>query len=97
MAGAKALRNIGVILAALVGIANQQRDWRAGGLAFVDARENLDLVWLVALRHVLAGTGAAAVQIVLDVCFAQRHARGAAINHTADGRAVGFAKVGDSE
>ena len=44
-----------------------------------------------------AGAGAAAIEVVLDVGLAQGHARGAAVNHAANGRAVGFTKVGDSE
>ena len=38
-----------------------------------------------------------AVEVVLDVGFAQGHARGTAVNHAANGRAVGFTEVGDAK
>ena len=44
-----------------------------------------------------AGAGAAAVQVVLDVGFRQIHAGRAAVDHAANGRAVGFTEVGDCE
>ena len=44
-----------------------------------------------------AGTGTAAVQIGLDIGLAKQQAGRAAVNHTANGRAVGFTKVGDCE
>jgi hypothetical protein len=43
--------------------------------ALVHARQDLDLVGLLALRDVAAGAGAAAVQLGLDVGLGQRHAR----------------------
>ena len=97
MAGAKALRNGAVILAALVGIADQQGDGGAGGFTLVHATQDFDRVGLVALGDVAAGAGAAAVQVGLDIGLAQSHAGGAAVDHAANGRAVGFTKVGDCE
>ena len=97
MAGAEGVEDVAVVLAALVGVADQQADRRAGGQALVDAREDLHRVGLVALRHVAAGAGAAAVEFGLDVGFAQRHAGRAAVDHAADGRAVAFAEVGDAK
>jgi hypothetical protein len=97
MAGAEGLQDVAVVLAALVGVADQQADRRAGGLALVNAGEDLDGVGLVALRHMAAGARAAAVQVDLDVRLTQIHARRAAVNHAANGRAVGFTKVGDCE
>jgi hypothetical protein len=44
-----------------------------------------------------AGAGAAAVEVVLDIGLAQGHAWWAAVNHAANGWAVGFTKVGDSK
>ena len=67
MAGAKLLRDLAIVLAALVGVLDQQRDRRAGGPAFVDAAQDLHRVGLVALRDVAAGAGAAAVEVALDV------------------------------
>ena len=97
VARAKALRDVAVILAALVGVANEQGNGGACGLAFVHPRENFHGIGLVALRNVPAGAWAAAVQVDLDIGLGQRHARRAAINHAADGWTMGFTKIGDSE
>jgi hypothetical protein len=97
VAGAEGLQDVAVVLAALVGVADQQGDRRAGGPALVHAGEDLHRVGFVALRDELAGAGAAAVQIALDVGLAQGHAGRAAVDHAADGRAVGFTEVGDCE
>jgi hypothetical protein len=43
------------------------------------------------------GAGAAAVKLRLNVGLAQCHARRAAVDHAAYGRAVRFAEVGDLE
>jgi hypothetical protein len=67
MAGAEGVEKVAVVLAALVGVADQQRDRRAGGQPLVDAREDLHRVGLAALRHVAAGAGAAPVELDLDV------------------------------
>ena len=97
MAGSKGLQDIAVVFAALVGVLNQERDGCAGGHALIDATQDLHLVGLLALGHMAAGAGAAAVEVVLYVGLAQSHARWAAINHAANGQAVGFTKVGDCE
>ena len=97
MAWAEGLQNVAVVFAALVGVLDQQRNRRAGGFAFVHARHNLHLVGFITLGHMAAGARAATVQVKLDVCLAQRHTRRAAVNHAANGWAVGFTKVGDSE
>ena len=55
------------------------------------------LLRFLALRHMAAGARAAAVQVVLDVGLAQSQAGWAAVNHAANGWAVGFTKVGDCE
>ena len=55
VARAEGLRDLAVVLAALVGVADQQADRRAGGLAFVDAREDLHPVRFLALGDVAAG------------------------------------------
>ena len=94
---AEGVQDVAVVLAALVCVLDQQTDRRAGGLAFVNAGEDFDRIGLVALRHVPAGAGPAAVQVVLDVSFRQIHAGRAAVDHAANGQAVGFTKVGDRE
>ena len=97
MAGAEALGDVAVVLAALVGVADQQGNGGAGGLALVHAREDFHRIGLVALRDVAAGARAAPVQVGLDVSLGEGHAGRAAVNHAANGRAVGFTKVGDCE
>src|SRR5690606_28150861 len=59
MARTERLRDVAVVLAARVLVADQQRDRGAGGLPLVHAGENLDLVGLPSLRHVARGAGAA--------------------------------------
>ena len=93
--GAEGVEQVAVVLAALVGVVDQQRNRRAGGAAFEHAAQNLHRVGFVALGHMAAGARAAPVQVALDVRLGQLHARRAAVNHTPDCRAVGFAKVGD--
>ncbi len=97
MARAEALGDVRVILAALVGVADQQGDGRARGTAFIDAGEDLHRIGLGALGDVAAGAGPAAVQVGLDVGLRQFHARRATVDHAANGRAVGFTEVGDCE
>ena len=97
MAGAEGVEQVAVILAALVGVVDQQRDRRAGGQALEHARQDLHRIGLVALRDMPAGAGAAAIEVGLDVGFTQRHARRAAVDHAADGRAMALAEVGDAK
>jgi hypothetical protein len=94
---AEGVEDVAVVLAALVGVADQQADRRARGAAFIDTRQDLHRVGFVALRNVAAGAGTAAVEFDLDVGFAQRQTGRAAIDHAADGRAVAFAEIGDAE
>src|SRR5260221_8426429 len=80
-----------------VGIADQQRDRRARGAAFVDAREDFHRIGLVALGHELAGAGTAAIHFLLHIRFVQRHPGPTAVHYAPYGRAMRFAEVGDSE
>ncbi len=95
MAGAEGVQDVAVVLAALVGVADEQGDGRAGGLALEHAGEDFHLIGFLPLRHMATGAGAAAVEIGLDVGLAQRHARRTAVDHATDGRAMGFAEGGD--
>jgi hypothetical protein len=63
VAGTEGVGDVAVILAALIGIANQQRNRRTGGLALVDAGKDLDLVRLVTLRGMPTAAGGAAIEI----------------------------------
>src|SRR5439155_18136144 len=95
--GAKGLADVAVVLAALVGIADQQADRRAGGAAFVDAGEDLRRIGLVALRHVPRGAGTTAVEFGLDVGLGQRHPGREAVDDPADRRPVALVEVGDAK
>ena len=97
MAGAEGLRDLTVVLAALVGVADQQADRCSGRVALVHARQDLDLVGFLALGDVAAGAGTAPVQVDLDVRLGQRQAGRAAVDHAADRRSMRFAEVGDGE
>ena len=91
------LQNVAVILAALVGVVDQQANGCAGGAPLVHPAHDLNRVRFIALGHELAGAGAATIQIGLDVRLAQSQPRRAAVNHAADGWTVGFTEVGDCE
>ncbi len=97
MARAEGLDDVAVVLAALVGVADQQADGRAGGLALEHAGQDLDKVFFLALRDVARSAGLAAVEIGLDVLGRQRHARRAAVDDGTDGRAVRLAEGGDGK
>ncbi|ABA48712.1 hypothetical protein BURPS1710b_1866 [Burkholderia pseudomallei 1710b] len=97
MARAERLGDVAVVLAALVGVADQERDRRAGRHALEHAGQDLDLVGLLTLRDVARRAGLAAVELELDVGFRERHARRAAVDHAADRGAVRFAEGRDSE
>jgi hypothetical protein len=97
MAGAEARRDVAVILGALVGVLDQQRDGRAGGLPLEHAGEDAHRVGFLPLRGEFGLARPAAVQPGLDVRLAQRQARRAAIHHAADRRPVAFAPGGDTE
>src|SRR5690606_40200415 len=84
MARTERLRDVAVVLAARVLVADQQRDRGAGGLPLVHAGENLDLVGLPSLRRVARGAGAAPVEIGLDVGLRKRQAGRTTVDHAAE-------------
>ena len=67
MAGAERIDQIAVIPAACIFVADEQRDRRAGGLAFKDTGEDFDGIGFLPLRHVAGGAGLAAIEILLDI------------------------------
>ena len=86
-----------VVLAARVGVADQQRDRRAGGLALVHAGKNLDLVRFMPLRGMPTAPGRTALQVVAELGSLDRQAGRAPVDHATDRRPVAFAKRGDGE
>jgi len=97
VARSESLRDVAIVLAALVGVADQQRDRRAGRHAFEHAGQDLDLVGLLPLRDVPRRARLAAVELGLDVRLGEPHARRAAVDHAADRGAVRLAEGRDSE
>ena len=86
-----------VVLGLLICIANQQTNRATGSYAFKHPGQDLDLIGLLTLGGVAAGTGLAAIQITLQVFARQRQARRAAINNGDQRRAVAFAGRGNGE
>src|SRR5690606_1988276 len=91
VAGAELARDRAVVLAALVGVAHQQRDRGAGGDALVHAAEDLDLVGLAPRRGVAGLAGGAPRQVVGEIFGCDGDAGRAAVDHAADRRPVRFA------
>ena len=91
MAGAEFLRDIAVVPGALIGVFDHQLNRGAGGAPFVDARQDANLVRLLALGGEPVLAGFAPVEPGLDVVLGQRKAWGAAVYRGAKGRAVAFA------
>src|SRR5690606_28502208 len=84
-------RDRAVVLAALVGVAHQQRDRGAGGDALVHAAEDLDLVSLAPCRRMAGLAGGAPRQIMREILRGDRDAGRAAVDHAADRRPMRFA------
>ncbi|RMV62333.1 Alpha/beta hydrolase protein [Pseudomonas syringae pv. pisi] len=86
-----------IVLGFLIGVADQQADGGAGGLALEDPRENLDFIGLLTLRGVAAGARLAPVKVALQVLQVQFQPGRAAVDDSDQRRAVAFAGGGDSE
>ncbi len=96
VAGAELVLDVAVVLGALVDVADEERDRRAGGdraAVFVgkDARQDLDRVGLLALGGEARLPRAALVEECLDVGSLQRQSRRAAVDDAADRRSVALA------
>src|SRR6185437_4512622 len=95
--GAEGRHDVAVILAALIGVADQQRDRRAGGPALVDTGQDLHFVRFVSLRGVTAAAGGAPFQVVAELLRGDLQPGRAAVDHAADRRPVAFAEGGDGK
>ena len=89
MTGAELVLDVAVVLGALVDVADEERDRRAGrDLAALvvgkDARQDLDRVGLLALGREARLARAALVEEGLDVGGGQRQPRRAAVDDAAD-------------
>ena len=103
VAGTKLVLDLGIVLGALVGVLDQQRDRRSrrhlhAGLGMRHhAGQDFDRVRLLALGGEARLSGTAAIEIALDVLIGQRDQRRAAIDHAADRDPVAFAEGRDPE
>src|SRR3546814_6169480 len=84
------LRDLAIILRALVDILDHQADRRAGRLALEDARQDAHLIGLLPLRRVARLAGTALVEKGLDVGLRQRQPRWATVDDRAERRPVAF-------
>ena len=97
MARAIAVADLAIVLRALVGVLDHQRDRRAGrhraagAIVLEHAGQDLHLVLFLALRDEARGAGFPLVEELLDELRRQRQPRRAAIDHAADGRPMAFA------
>src|SRR5690606_13631953 len=89
--------DLGIVLRALVLVADHEADRRAGRPPLEDAGEDLDAIGLAALGRELRLARPAPVEPDLDLLGRQRQERGHAIHHDADRRAVALAPGGEAE
>jgi len=97
VAWAKGVCDGAVILTACIRIANQQGNRRTGRFALVDARQNFDLIRLLALRHMTRGARTTTIEIDLDIGFSQRQSWWATVDHTANGWTMRLTKIRDAK
>jgi hypothetical protein len=97
VARAVGLRDFLVVLAARVLVADHHRDRRAERLAVEHARQDLDLIGLLALADQPALARPASIELGLDLRHVEREARRAAIDHDAERRTMRFAERRDPE
>src|SRR5690606_15954163 len=97
MSGPEGFRDVAIIFAALIGIANQQPDRRTGSTPLMDTRKEFDFVGFAPLRDMARCAGPAPVQFGLDIGRIQWQTRGAAGNHRAYCRPSSFGKLRHGE
>ncbi|MPM26318.1 hypothetical protein SDC9_72819 [bioreactor metagenome] len=97
MAGPEKFGEIAVIAAALVLIADQQRQRRTGGAPLENAGKNLHRIAFIALRHQFRLARTATVELNLNIGRFQLHPRRHTVDDCAQCDAMGFAEGGDPE
>src|SRR5205823_9423645 len=93
----KFFRDLCVVLRPRVFVAYEDRDWSAESFSVENSGENFAAVLLLPLCCDIALTRPAALQLPLNLRFAEINFRRAAINHDADAAAVRFAKSRDTK
>src|SRR5437879_6365131 len=86
--GSEGIDQITVIPAAGIFVSNEQRDGRAGGLAFKDTGEDFDGIGFLPLRDVAGGAWLAPIEVVLYVSDREGKTGRTAIHDTAHRRPV---------
>ena len=97
MPRAEALGDIAVILALLIFVAHQHTDGSTGGPALEYAGENFHAVGLAPLRHMARSAGFPAIELLLDVGFAQFQSGRATVHHATVGRTMRLTERGHAE
>ena len=82
MSGSVLVLDLGIIVASLVAVADQDGDARPSRFAIEDTREDLGSIGLVTLRDDLALTRTTTRKVWLQVVFVERDARRAPIEIT---------------
>ena len=94
MPGAKPILDLLVVSRALIFVFHQQTDRRAGGLALEHAGQYAHRIRLAALAGELRGSRAPAVNIDLQIRFAERESGRAAVDDATERGAVTLPKAG---
>ena len=97
MPGAKAVLDLLVVARTLIFVCNHERDRRTRGLAFEYARQDAHRIGLVALTGKFRGSGAAAIDIELQVRFRDLQSRRTTVHYATQRGAVALAKTGHGE
>ena len=103
MAGTVGVADVAIVLGALVGVVDEERNRRprgdgtAGAVILEHTGEDLDEVVLAPLRHEARLAGLAPVEEGLDELGRQGQPRRATIDDDAQRRTVAFAPCGDAE
>ena len=94
VAGPERVGERAVVLAALILVADQKADRRAGRPAFEHTGQNLDAVGLLALRHVAGAAGLAPVEVPLNIAFGELEPGRTAVHDSAVSGSVALAERG---
>ncbi len=94
---AETVLDLVVVARALILVLDEQADRRAGRAPLEHARQDANLVGLLALTGMARGAGAPPFQLRLDVLLRQLQPRRTAVDDAAERRAVAFAEARDSE
>lgn len=97
MCRAEAVFDRRVVLGFLIGIANQQADWTAGGFALENAGEDFHFIRFLPLGCVPAGARLAAIQIALQITCVEFQPGRAPVDNSHQRRTMAFASSGNSK